>query len=281
MVRIFLSAGHGAGDPGAEVPGTTEAEEMIKTRDAAVKELRSRGLDVLWVPDTLTLKETIYWINDHCRRGDVALEIHADSLENTNVRGASIYYIDGNEQRQDDAALVLQGVLNAVPGLPSRGVKPDTATGVGRLGFCRQIDVPSILLELGFLTNPQDRALIQNRRQDFASGIADGLQLWSQTEAARQGLAPPPVSYPNIDVVINGQLYKNRGILVAGNACVPVDLVTLLPLDLTGAKNIRKLNYRNVGYIKAVDLQPLKVSIKWDNTNRAVVLSTNSEKVRS
>lgn len=276
MVRIFLSAGHGAGDPGAEVPGTTEAQEMIKTRDATVKEMRSRGLDVLWVPDSLTLIETIRWINDHCRRGDVALEIHADALESSSVRGASIYYIAGNDQRQDDAELVLQGLLNALPGLPSRGVKPDTSTGVGRLGFCRQIDIPSILLELGFLTNAQDRALLQNRRQDFARGIADGLQLWSQTEASRQGLAPPPIAYPIINVVIKGQTYQSRGILVSGNACVPVDLVKLLGVDLSSAKNIRKLNYRNVGYVKAVDLEPLRVSIKWDNSQRAVVLSTNS-----
>jgi N-acetylmuramoyl-L-alanine amidase len=115
MVRIFLSAGHGAGDPGAVAGGTTEDEELTKTRDAAVKEMRSRGLDVLWVPDTLDLKPTINWINDHSRRGDVALEIHADAFSNTNVRGASIYYIDSNEQRRADAELVLQALLKAVP----------------------------------------------------------------------------------------------------------------------------------------------------------------------
>lgn len=151
MVQIFLSAGHGAGDPGAGAGGTTEAQQMILTRDAAVKEMRSRGLQVFWVPDTLDLKQTIYWINDHSSRGDVAIEIHADAFNNTSSRGASIYYVDGNEQRRVDAELVMQALLKAVSGLPLRGVKPDTATGVGRLGFCRQVDVPSMLLELGFL----------------------------------------------------------------------------------------------------------------------------------
>lgn len=274
MVRIFLSAGHGAGDPGAVAGGTTEDEELTKTRDAAVKEMRSRGLDVLWVPDTLDLKPTINWINDHSRRGDVALEIHADAFSNTNVRGASIYYIDSNQQRRADAELVLQALLKAVPGLPNRGAKPDTATGVGSLGFCRQIDIPSMLMELGFLTNPQDRALLQTKRQDFARAIADGLQAWSQKEAIRQGLAPPAISYPVISVKINAQVYKNQGILVNGNACIPIVFLKSLGINAELLKNRPKISYRDVVYVKAVELQKFKVSVSWDNASRTVVLSS-------
>lgn len=272
MVRIFLSAGHGGGDPGAIAGGTTESEELIKTRDAVVQEMRSRGLKVLWIPDTLNLKQTISWINDHSRRGDVALEIHADAFSNTSVRGASIYYIDENEQRKADAELVLRALLEAVPDLPSRGAKPDTATGVGRLGFCRQVDIPSLLLELGFLTNPQDRTLLQTKRQDFARGIADGLQAWSYKEAIRQGLVPPPVSYPVINVKINDQVYNNQGILVNGNACIPVVFLKSLGIDVELLTNIQKITYRDVVYIKAVNLQRLNISVNWDNSTRTVIL---------
>lgn len=275
MVRIFLSAGHGAGDPGAMAGGITEKEELIETRDAAVKEMRSRGLDVLWVPDTLNLKQTIYWINDHSRRGDVALEIHADAFSNTKVRGASIYYIDSNQQRTADAELVLQALLKAVPGLPSRGAKPDTATGVGSLGFCRQVDIPSMLMELGFLTNPEDRTLLQTKRQDFARGIADGLQVWSRKEAIRKGLAPPPISYPVISIKINDQVYKNQGILVNGNASVPIALLKSFKIDTQLLANTLKINYRDEVYVKAIDLQKFKVSVSWDNASRTVVLSSN------
>lgn len=274
MVRIFLSAGHGAGDPGAEAGGTTENEEMTETRDTVVKELRSRGLDVLWIPDTLDLKQTIYWINDHSSRGDVALEIHADAFDNTNVQGASIYYIESNEQRTADAELVLQCLLKAVPGLPSRGAKPDTATGVGSLGFCRQVDIPSMLMELGFLTNASDRSLLQNKRQDFARGIADGLQAWSQKEAVRQGMAPPPVRYQVISLKINDQVYKNQGILVNGNASVPIVLLQSFKFDTQLLANTPKITYRDVVYVKAIDLQKFKVSVSWDNASRTVVLSS-------
>jgi hypothetical protein len=274
MVRIFLSAGHDVNDPGAIASGTTEYVEMTKIRDAAVGEMRSRGLDVLWIPDTLDLKQTIYWINDNSRRGDVALEIHADAFNNTNVRGASIYYVDSNQQRRADAESVLQALLKAVPGLPSRGAKPDTATGVGSLGFCRQVDIPSMLIELGFLTNADDRLLMQTKRQDFARGIANGLQVWSQTEAIRQGLAPPPLSYPVISVKINEQLYKNQGILVNGNGCIPLVFLKSLGIDTKLVTNVPQINYRNVVYIKAIELQKFKVSVSWDNATRSVVLSS-------
>jgi N-acetylmuramoyl-L-alanine amidase len=272
MVRIFLSAGHGAGDPGASAGGTTESAQLMKMRDAAVKEMRSRGLDILWVPDTLDLKQTIHWINDNSRRGDVALEIHADALSNTKVRGASIYYIDSNTQRRTDAELVLQALLKAVPELPSRGAKPDTATGVGRLGFCRQIDIPSMLLELGFLTNPEDRALMQNKRQDFARGIADGLQIWSQKEAIRKGMAPPPIRYPVISVKLNDQLYTNQGILVNGNAAIPVVFLKSLKIDEKIVENVPKTTYRDVVYIPAIELQKFNIAVAWDNSIRSVVL---------
>ncbi|PSR12647.1 cell wall hydrolase, partial [filamentous cyanobacterium CCP3] len=47
MAQIFISAGHGGlengvVDPGAVLPGTTEAAGMIQIRDLVVGELRSR-----------------------------------------------------------------------------------------------------------------------------------------------------------------------------------------------------------------------------------------------
>jgi N-acetylmuramoyl-L-alanine amidase len=69
MGRIFISAGHFTGESGAiSVIGTKEADEMIKTRDALIQELESRGLkkdqDFFSVPDTINLKRTIAWILD-------------------------------------------------------------------------------------------------------------------------------------------------------------------------------------------------------------------------
>ncbi|PSN19210.1 cell wall hydrolase, partial [filamentous cyanobacterium CCP5] len=87
MPQIFISAGHGGleggvTDPGALVPGTTEAAEMIRIRDLVLAELRSRQFDVLSVPDDLSDSQTLGWINARATLQDVALEIHAGSFSN-------------------------------------------------------------------------------------------------------------------------------------------------------------------------------------------------------
>ncbi|MBD2579465.1 N-acetylmuramoyl-L-alanine amidase [Oscillatoria sp. FACHB-1406] len=274
MGRIFISAGHGGyeggrRDPGAIAGGTTEAQQMILLRDQIVPELRSRGYEVFSVPDTLSIQQTLDWINARDRAGDIAIEIHSDAYSDPNTRGATAFHIAGNDQRKRHAETLLLNLLRRLPQLPSRGAKPDTATGVGRLSFCREVAVPSLLLEVGFITNPDDRFLLTNRRKDMAAGIADGLVAWAREIA---GLGQLETAYPAINIRLNNQNYSEQGILVNGNAYIPIDLVDRLGIDLTKNLNIRLLQYRGIVYVKAVDLRDYNVSVGWDNATRSVVL---------
>ncbi|MGG6293471.1 hormogonium tapered terminus morphoprotein TftA [Leptolyngbya sp. AN02str] len=269
MGRIFVSAGHGGGgsnfDPGIVVAGTTEAREMILTRDLIVTELRSRGFEVLSVPDDINLAQTITWINARAVASDVALEIHADGSSSPTVRGASVFHIPNNDQRRAHAELLLLALLRRTPQLPSRGVRPDTDSGLGMLAFCRQIVCPSLQMNLGFLTNPDDRNVLQNRRRDVAIGIADGLASWSRAVS-------PETAYPTCDININGGIYDEQGIIVNGNAYIPIDLVDRLGIDLSQSSDVVRITYRNVVYVKAVDLRPYAISVGWDGATRTVIL---------
>ncbi|OUL21446.1 N-acetylmuramoyl-L-alanine amidase [Nostoc sp. 106C] len=276
MGRIFISAAHGgkeAGgiDPGTIAGGTTEAREMILLRDLIVTELRARSFEVLSVPDDLSAANTIAWINSRGRSTDVALEIHADAASSPNVRGASVFYIANNEQRKSNAELLLLGLLRRVPQLPNRGVKPDTDSGLGRLIFCRQTAIPSLLMQVGFLSNPDDRSLLQNRRRDFALGIADGLASWSRAIDPSQGNTPE-ATYPPINININGQKYSEQGILINGNAYIPIDLVDRLRVDLSKIPEVRRITYHKVVYVKAIELRDFNVSVSWDAATRTVSL---------
>lgn len=277
MGRIFISAGHGGfeggrQDPGAIAGGTTEAQQMILLRDLIVPDLRSRGFEVFSVPDDLSLRQSIAWINTRAKSGDVAIEIHADAFSSPSARGATAYYIYGNSERKKHAELILLSLLRQLPQLPNRGAKPDTSTGVGSLGFCRQIIIPSILLEVGFLTNPEDRALITNRRRDIAQGVANGLAAWSRDVS---GSGPIEPDYPVINIRLNNQNYEEQGILVNSNSYIPIDLVDRLGVDLTQNPNVRLFSHKGIVYVKAVELRDYNVSVSWDNANRAVVLKTN------
>ncbi|WP_017654491.1 N-acetylmuramoyl-L-alanine amidase [Fortiea contorta] len=280
MGRIFISAAHGgieAGrtDPGAIAGGTTEAREMILLRDLIVVELRARSFEVLSVPDDLSAAQTIAWINARGRATDVALEIQMNAASNPSVRGASVYYITTNSDRKSNAELVLMGLLRRVTQLPNRGVKPDTESGLGRLIFCRQVAIASLAMEVGFLTNPEDRALLQTRRREFAAGIASGLESWSRVVDPGKAPAPEP-TYPAINININGQQYQEQGILINGNAHIPIDLVDRLRIDLSKAPDVRRITYRRVVYVKAIELRDFHISINWDAANRTLNLRSIS-----
>lgn len=275
MGRIFISAGHFLSDPGAIAFGTTEAKEMMLTRDLIVQELKAQGVEFFSVPDDLSLTGTIQWINARARRGDVALEIHGNAF-NGRLRGTEAFFVAQNEQRKKDAELLLRALLAEVPelNLPgnplSRGAKPDTMTGVGSLAFCRRIAIASILIELCFVDNREDLSLLQNKRDRFAKGIAKGLIEWS----GQTGQAQPDVtSYPPINIRIRDDEYDEKGILVNGNSFIPIDLVEQLEISVVNNPEVRQIRYGGIVYVKAVDLQPFNISIAWDSATRTVILN--------
>lgn len=278
MAQIFISAAHGGYengtlDPGAVLPNTTEAAEMIQIRDLVVAELRSRGLNVLSVPDDLSADQTLNWINSRCRSDDVALEIQAGFYGEPSVRGATVYYISKNEARRTQAELVMIALLRRVPQLPSRGVKPDTESATGSLPFTRSIHCASLLMEVGYLSNPSDLAIIQNQRRDVALGIADGLASWSRAVGS-SGAGSGGTTYPQISIAVNGGIYAEPGILVNDNSYVPLDLVEQFNLDLSQVDDIKRVNYGNVVYVKAIDLRNYNISVGWNAENRTVILKT-------
>ncbi len=284
MGRIFIAAGHGSSevngsDSGIVAGGTTEAQEMILLRDQIVPEVRSRSIEVFSVPDDLTLPQTINWINSRARNGDTAIQIRADAYGNPDVRGATIYYITNNPERKTQAEQILLALLRRVPQLPTRGAKPDTTTSVGRLAFCRDIIISSMVLEVGFLTNPDDRQLIQTRRRDMALGIADAIASWLQgggtggsTGGSTGGGTTPETTYSPINISINNQVYGEKGLLINNNAYIPIDLVDRLGVKLSNATNIRRVSYRGVVYVKAIELRDFNVSVSWDSATQTVIL---------
>ncbi|NER82998.1 MAG: cell wall hydrolase [Leptolyngbya sp. SIO1D8] len=276
MGQIFISAGHGGFesgsiDQGVAASGTTEAAEMIRIRNLVAPELRSRGFEVLTVPDDLNNLQTLDWINARCRPEDVALEIHAGAFSSPGARGASVFYIANNDTRKNHAELLLLALLRRTPQLPSRGARADTTTGIGSLIFTRRLNCPSLLMEVGYLTNPDDLGLIQNRRREIALGIADGMASWSRAVA---GDGNSTQAFAEIKISVNSGLYEEKGIIINDNSYIPIDLVDLLDVDLAADPNVRRVRYQGVVYVKAVELRDHNVGVGWDATTRTVTLKT-------
>ncbi len=263
MGRIFVCATYGGYEGAAADPETigsspNEAKEMVFLRDLIVPELRNRGFEVVAVPDSDNLRLSIDWINQRARPGDIALGIHADAYAHSQTQGVSTFYIAKNSERKNHAQMLLLAFSSRVPELPSYGAKADTSTATGSLAFCRRLIIPSLLMEIGFKLETTDRTEIQAYRRKVSLGIADGLVTWSrdaQMQAASTNHTAP------VHLKVNEEPYPERGMIINGNVYIPIDLADKLGVNLALNVNIRRIRYRGVVYVKAIELRDLNISI--------------------
>jgi N-acetylmuramoyl-L-alanine amidase/Mannosyl-glycoprotein endo-beta-N-acetylglucosaminidase len=263
MGRIFVCATYGGYEGAAADPETignapNEAREMVFLRDSIVPELRHRDFEVIAVPESDNLRFSIDWINQRAKTGDIALGIHADAYAQSQTKGVSAFYIAKNGERKHHAQMILLAFSSRVPDLPNRGAKPDTTTATGSLAFCRRLIIPSLLMEIGFKVESDDRAKTQAYRREIALGIADGLVTWSrdaQMQAASNNHTIP------VQLKVNDEPYAERGISINGNVYIPIDLADRLGVNLALNPQIRRIRYRGIVYIKAIELRDLNISI--------------------
>jgi N-acetylmuramoyl-L-alanine amidase len=287
MGKIFISAGHGSfegsfRDLSEIVGGASDAAELGATRDLVIAELRSRGLAIATPSDDLNLTEAIAWINERATKEDVALSLHFDIVNSAEMRGSTTYYITNNAIRKRQAEILTNAITKRVPEITNRGAKADAIASIGSLSFCRQVSIPSMMLELAFSNSSQDRLIMQTRRRDYAIGIADGLQAWIQETATTIPVFTPSnrpqkiklTTYPDININLNGQSYEEKGILVVGNVYVPADLVDRLGFDLSQIPLNCRIRYQNIVYVQAISLRELNTSVFWDSATRTLYLKT-------
>jgi len=253
---------------------------LVGIRNRVAAELRLQGFAVVEVPTGLELAEAIAWIKRRADSSDVALTIQTDAFLNPDARGTTAFYLAGNQKRQQQAERLLQQILTHVPTLVSRGVRPDTEAAFGNLPFARQIAIPGIVLTLGFSTNPLDRAIILNRSQAIAQGIATGLALSNRTTKKRSTAKslPPKNSAlrPNlsINISLNGKACKEQGVIIEENAYIPIALLDRLTIAIASPRAARLLTYNNTTYIRAIDLRGAGVSVDWNSANRTAILQS-------
>lgn len=109
---------------------------------------------------------------------DIFVSIHCNSAEADEACGTETfaYDLDGGEGEKLATCIQDQIVdaLNAV----DRGVKANP-----KLFVLRYTAMPAVLVELGFISNESDEALLTDRQDDFARAIARGVTDYEQTLA--------------------------------------------------------------------------------------------------
>lgn len=164
---IVIDAGHGGHDrggvPGQRVPEKVVALDVARRLQARLQAgghstVMTRNADVF-----VSLGTRVAIANR--QRGAIMVSVHFNSAPRVGARGFETFYY--NSSAYPLAARIQSKLLRLYP-TENRGVK--------RRGFyvLRKTAIPAVLVECGFLTNPQEArlALSADHRQRLADAIA-------------------------------------------------------------------------------------------------------------
>lgn len=172
---VCLDAGHGADDVGATSTGGARLEKddnlrlTLKVRD----KLEAKGIKVILTRDDdsdITLKERCRLANK--KRCDFFLSLH----RNSSVSGSGFEAWIAKEPKgnEEEVAQKLVDTLSDISGLPNRGVKKGYRNSSGNNYYVNSnTNMPSILLEVGFVTSDEDNKSFDKSLDDYAEAIAD------------------------------------------------------------------------------------------------------------
>lgn len=199
---VVIDAGHGGVDPGAQGPsGVKEKNVVLAFARQLAEELRASGrYEVHLTRDAdifIPLRERVAIARRH--KADLFISVHADAIQKPNVRGLSVYTLSETASDAEAAALARkENQADLIAGLDLQGETPEvtgilidlaqretknyssrfakslvdyasqktqTLSPAHRFaGFVvlKAPDVPSVLVELGFLTNKEDEKQLVN-----------------------------------------------------------------------------------------------------------------------
>jgi N-acetylmuramoyl-L-alanine amidase len=229
---VMLDPGHGGIDPGAERDDVTEAQLMLTFARELRDVLRGQGIQVeltreedVFVPLEARISAA------RAKGASVFVSLHADALAEGEAVGATVYTLSeeasdaasqalAERHDRDDllAGIDLTQQDDVVAGVLMDMARTETAPRTARLALALETaiksadlkmhrharqeagfsvlkspDIPSVLVEIGFLSSTADFKRINDKewRAEMALAIADGLKVWADEDAALRALRKP------------------------------------------------------------------------------------------
>lgn len=194
---VVLDYGHGGFDRGASGvdTGVAESDLNLLIGECVARALEDRGCYVL---RTRTNADALADTKraDMAKRGailctegaDCTVSIHMNKFPDRSVKGPMCYYQAGADEGQALAQCVTDALCSALD-------RPARLSNPGDNYVTRIPTAPSVLVECGFLSNPEEERLLQepSYQQRIADAVAEGVLTFlqqkegsSETEEPRQ-----------------------------------------------------------------------------------------------
>ena len=175
---IVVDPGHGGSNPGAVANNTNESDNnlavSLKLRDklkgAGAKVIMTRDTDRTVAPEGSSLSaELEARVNlAAINHADMFISIHSNDTPDANVAGAMTFYPNG---KSSALASAVENALITETSAVNKG------TSSANFYVLRNASVPSTLVEMGFVSNAKEAALLNNDayRTKIAQGILNGI----------------------------------------------------------------------------------------------------------
>lgn len=180
-IVVIIDPGHGGPDPGAVgVGGLQEKGIVLDIGTKVASLLQQQGIYALLTradDRDLDLEPRVQMAEQARATAFVSIHANSISLSRPDISGLETYYYQSGE---DLAEIIHQSVLQGT-GIQDRGVR------TARFYVLRKTSMPSVLVEVGFVTGQDDAAKLSNDtyRTQMASAIARGILQYLQRTARR------------------------------------------------------------------------------------------------
>lgn len=176
---VIIDPGHGGVDSGAiGANGVEEKDITLKIaqlvlrksyQDPRLKVILTRYTDRYVAPYDRT-----EFANK--RRADIFVSVHADSFGDPSIRGATTYVARKAQRQSNTLAKVVQNNLAVETRATNRGTKRASL-------FTREAKMPTILVEVGFLSNPTEaeKLVTPSYQHKVASALLHGIRQYVKT----------------------------------------------------------------------------------------------------
>uniref|UniRef100_A0A6M3LFS6 Putative N-acetylmuramoyl-L-alanine amidase n=1 Tax=viral metagenome TaxID=1070528 RepID=A0A6M3LFS6_9ZZZZ len=184
FLRIVGDPGHGDDKPGAVYGGTAEKDINLAVCLRFANVARALGHDVFLTRDRdtgLSITDRLKAIDEY--KADVFLSVHCNAIENApTVNGIETYYRDDMDF---PFANLIHKTMAAHSGRRNIGLFQDVVRLGKRLAVLSDDKVPSALVELGFLSNPSDRAYLIENISTIGELLAHGVDWYAHEKAGK------------------------------------------------------------------------------------------------
>lgn len=176
-VLVVLDPGHGGEDEGCAREGILEKDINMQIADLVRKELEAKGYRVLLTHEddnTYSCETRVEKAN--AENGDLYVSIHQNAHETTAPSGIEVWYSQtGYGEKSEHLAKLLQKYVVENTEGNDRGISETDS-----LYVIRETDMPSCLIETGFLSNASERRKLIDveYQQQIARGIADAIDVY-------------------------------------------------------------------------------------------------------